>query len=684
MNDMIKHAEILAPAGGEEQLVAAVRSGADAVYLGVGNLFNARRGAKNFDHEGLCRAVEYCRERGVRVYAALNTLITDDETEPLLSELDAVAVAGVDAVIVQDLAVAALVRRRWPALPLHASTQLCVHNADGAKELEKLGFSQVVLARELSLDEIRKIKEKCGIDLEVFIHGALCMCVSGACYLSSVIGARSGNRGLCAQPCRTDFKLGGRHFALSLKDLCGIEHIAELENIGVRTLKIEGRMKRPEYVAAAVAACKTAQNGGKPDIDLLRRVFSRSGFTDGYLTGRRDHGMFGSRTKDDVTAMQGVLPGLAVLYAREPRTVPVDMRLTVREGEPSVLTVTDGVNTVSVNGAVPEAAGRATDAKAFRESLAKTGGTPYFLNDLSADIGEGLSLGAADRNFLRRTALERLSALRRGFAGYKMADATLPAAAPHISDKNPALRLRFESAGQVFPTDAADEIVLPVNELIAHPEAVEGFRGRVIAELPGLCFEADRGRLEKQLEQLKKMGLRDVLGGNIGYVEAAAEHGLILHGDYGLNVLNSTALSELEKAGFADATLSFELKMPRVRAMGGSLKRGIIAYGYLPLMKMRACPAKSAAGCAGCRGENVTTDSKGAKFTLICREKQYTELLNSVPLYIADKPIAGVDFLTLRFTTEKRSEAERVFGDFLDRRPPSFPRTCGLYYRELL
>ncbi len=279
--------EILAPAGNEQSLIAAVRSGADAVYLGTG-AFNARRNADNFKDNSLAEAVNYCHGRGVKVYVTLNTLIRDEELPAFLDAAREVAEAGPDGVIVQDLAVVKVLKTICPDLPLVASTQMSVHNAAGVKALEDLGFSRVVLARELTLEEIRKIRSETRAELEVFIHGALCMSVSGMCYYSAMMGERSGNRGLCAQPCRLNSACNGRPYALSLKDMSFITRVRDLEAAGVCSVKIEGRMKRPEYVAAAVTAVRTALDGKEPDMATLQAVFSRSGFTDGYLTGKRN------------------------------------------------------------------------------------------------------------------------------------------------------------------------------------------------------------------------------------------------------------------------------------------------------------------------------------------------------------------------------------------------------------
>jgi len=400
--------EVLAPVGGKEQLYAAVRMGADAVYFGLQN-FNARRNADNFAGEELEQTIEYCHEHGTKVHITVNTIVHDDELKDMHKTVDTAVRAGVDALIIQDFAVASYVKEKYPDINMHTSTQMAVHNSQGVKMLKEYGFKQFVLARELSLDEIKAIYDKTGEDLEVFVHGAHCMSVSGNCYLSSMIGGRSGNRGLCAQPCRLDWKLGDKDHALSLKDLSYIKYVKDLEEAGVKTLKIEGRMKSPEYVAEAVRQTRNALDGKAVDLTDLQAVFSRSGFTAGYLEGKRNASMFGYRTKDDVVAAEDVLPKLAKLYEKEPQTIPVDMMLYAVEGDNSQLTVSDGIHTVTVMGDIPQLAKTLPlDEEYARRSLSKTGGTPYYLDKLTLSVSDGIMLPASALNALRRDGIEAL------------------------------------------------------------------------------------------------------------------------------------------------------------------------------------------------------------------------------------------------------------------------------------
>ena len=407
--------ELLAPAGSYDSLVAAVRTGADAVYLGVG-AFNARRNAHNFSLESsedaacsLREAVSFCHGRGVKVHLALNTLVRDRELPEAMKIAQQACACGVDALIVQDRGLARCLRAAAPTMPLHASTQLSCHTPQGVRILREAGFSRVVLAREMSCEEIAACADL-GCELEVFAHGALCMCVSGQCALSALLGGRSGNRGLCAQPCRLPFAVGHRpkegEAALSLKDQSLYRHIDELKALGVASLKIEGRMKRPEYVAAATAVFRRLLDGETPDPQLvedLQAVFSRSGFTDAYFTGKRGANLFGNRRAEDV-ASSAVLARLARLYDRETPRVAVSVRLT---DEPLRLTVSDGDGHTVTSTAPSDTPvlDKALSAERVTEQLKKAGGTPFAVSVTEA-VTPSVPLSAI--NALRRRAGEVL------------------------------------------------------------------------------------------------------------------------------------------------------------------------------------------------------------------------------------------------------------------------------------
>lgn len=685
---MEKHAEILAPAGGEAQLRAAVLCGADAVYLGLRG-FNARAGAENFDENTLPQTVGWCHARGVRVYITLNTLVTDRELPQWLHSLDAVAAAGVDGVLVQDLGLAKIIRQRYPTLPLHASTQMTIHNLAGARLLEEMGFAQVVLARELSKEEIAAICAGTSLRCEVFVHGALCMSVSGQCYLSSVLGERSGNRGRCAQPCRLDFKSHGRGYALSLKDLTLTDRLRELEALGVASFKIEGRLKRPEYVAAAVTACRQSLAGEVPDLETLQSVFSRSGFTDGYYTARRDLTMFGTRTREDAAAAAAVQGKLSALTRNEVGRLPVDMVLTMAPGEPATLAVTDGTHRVEVAGEVPQTAlTRPTDEELAHRALEKCGGTPFYLQNLTCHIGEGLMLPLSVLNRLRAAALTALAEARSVVVPYPQAPAAAGEPAGRARPTGaPRLGCRLAAAAQLTPAirRGAGRLSLPLHELAERPELLETGAERWVAELPAFCAPQQEEAVMRALRKLKEQGLTAALCGNLGSLLMAREAGLRIIGDYGLNIINSPAAQQAAALGCDEITLSFECERNAARNIDSPIPIGVIAYGRLPLMLLRNCPGKTAAGCGDCRGINHITDRRGEDFPLQCQNRQYTHLLNPRPLFLSDRLPEWdfCDFLTLRFTTETPAECDAILEMYQTGAAPAGSFTRGLYYRTL-
>jgi len=701
--------EILAPVGGKEQLTAAVRCGADAVYFGAPN-FNARRNAENFGYEEMREAVSYCHSRDVRVHITLNTLVTDKELPLVCDEIYKIASLGADAIIVQDLGVAGLIREICPDMEMHASTQMAVHDLAGAKELERLGFSRVVLARELCADEISKIIKGTSLEVEIFVHGALCMSVSGQCYLSSMIGGRSGNRGMCAQPCRLNFHSGSREYALSLKDLSLVGRIEELINMGVYSLKIEGRMKRPEYVAAAVTACKKAASGETPDLEQLRAVFSRSGFTEGYYIGKRDLSMFGIRTKEDVASSAGVIDSIAASYRNETPLIPVDMDFLLSAGSPSRLSVNDGKNNISVSGAEPQKAlTRPTSEADVKKSMQKCGGTPFYLRNLKCHIDDGVILPVSAMNSLRKSALEELEAVRSKVCAQhinKISEAFPRAAVPEVfkapsfscssnthqkpvkerSGILPEIRLRFEKLSQLSPfmTDFADKIILPLKELVRDTSLIESLGSKLICELPDAFYGNDDNTVLDRLRFLKAKGLTDAITGNLGGIVLCREARLNIFGCFDLGVLNSESLARYEQLGVCDFTLSFENNLKSARALRRKSPIGLVAYGYLPLMTFRNCPGMSKNGCERCSGAPVITDRVGS-FTLLCRGGGRSRLLNCVPLYFGDKldELNFCDHLTLYFTTEPSNVCENIVHRFISGEPYDSPMTRGLYFREL-
>lgn len=677
--------EILAPVGAEEQLKAAVRCGANAVYLGTGN-FNARRNAENFTADTLKNTVDYCHLRNVKVYITLNTLIFDKELTDIYDTIEKIAKSGADAVIVQDFAVANAVKQICPQLPLHASTQMAVHNTSGARLLQEFGFSRVVLARELSLAEIKTIREAVDIELEVFVHGAHCMATSGNCYLSAMLGERSGNRGLCAQGCRLNWvSQHGREYALSLKDMSYLDSIKDLMDIGIESFKIEGRMKRPEYVAAAVTSLKNAIDNKPYNKEALRSVFSRNGFTDGYLKGKRDLTMFGYRGKEDVTSANNVLKSLEQLYKNDIHPTGVDISLTLNDGKPTILQMEAQSKRVSVTGAVGEAPRTAPLSQEIAQrNASKLGDTPFFLQNFAFENPDNLTISASEINLLRRQAATLLQT-ELTHVDREIYPVTPEKSSSHHPSQQPKIRVRLESFSQYSDAfDSAEFVILPVDEIIKNQKEIEKIKHRIIAELPALIYPHNEENICVILDKIKNLGINRAYCSNIGALKIARDKGFILHGSHGLNITNTDALNTYKDLGLCDATLSFELSEKSLKVLGGDIQRGLYIYGYLPLMLFRSCPQKSFSGCGDCSGKTTLTDRKGIDFPLLCHNKQYSILHNSVPLYIGDKNLSMLDFATLYFTVETKEKCIEIFESFIKKKNITGPKTNGLFMRELL
>lgn len=660
--------EILAPAGSMESLIAGVRSGANAVYLG-GKLFNARRNAGNFDNEELKKAVEYCHNRMVKVYLAINILISDREMQDAYNAVRDALLAGVDAFIIQDTGLAKMIREHFPEARIHASTQMSIMTPAGARFAKSLGFDRIVLPREMTLDEIIEMKNSTDMELELFVHGALCMSVSGQCYLSSILGSRSGNRGLCAQPCRLPFTAKGdrNECALSLKDLSLIRHLNKLD--GVTSLKIEGRMKRPEYVSAAVTAVKKAIESAYSDVDeyLLRSVFSRSGFTDGYLTGKRGREMFGTRQKEDVISAENVLKKIAKNYEREVPVIAADMKFRCKKGEQCSLTVSAAGKTAEVDTDIPETAvNKPMTAESVRARLSKLGGTPFYAGEIDIELDDGLILPASKINDLRRKAVEKLQ---------KTSPITInakPFEAKSYKEKNckPYYTASFRESKQIPDKHPFDHVFIPIDSTLE--DFIDNRAGVV---LPRGLFGTEND-IRKRLEKLKKAGISKALCGNYGSYLLAKELGFEVFGDFGLNIFNS------ESAGLIDnPILSFELTLNQSNRISVE-NTGVIVYGRLPLMLTRNCPVKESVGHCKNKRNCMLTDRKGLEFPVICSDFPCVEILNSVPLCLSDKMSdVKTDFAHFMFTTESQKEVEHVINIFENQSSPDFKFTRGLSYR---
>ena len=681
-----KKGEVLAPAGSFAMLEAAVKGGADAVYLGFGE-FNARRNAKNFDESELCRAIEYCHANAVKVYVALNTLLFYNEITSALSAARTAYNAGADAFIVQDLGLASLIKTYFPDVLLHASTQLSVHNASGAKMMHDLGFCRVVLARELSLKEIRRIaKEVPDIELEVFVHGALCYSLSGQCRFSAFLGGRSGNRGLCAQTCRLPFSCSGREYALSLKDQSLIGYIGELSRAGVCSFKIEGRMKRPEYAAITSRIFRKAVDGESvtdEELGLARSAFSRSGFTDGYIKDERNADMFGTRVREDTADSASAFSRINELTRNVYPRFCADMTLNVKEGEKISLVAEDksrGI-TVTVYGDVPEAAKSPADRERIAAQMKKTGGTPYICGGANVNMQDGLYVSASAINSLRREAIERLC--RHGMSEKRNGEMPkIDLSAPDRSEEPLTFDFRFENFSQIPQDLAPSRVILPLFEILSHEKEAKDCLHELCAELPLICFID----VTEKLKKAAALNVKYAVCQNVGQIKDCREANMPMLGGFGLNIANPLAANVYRDHGLKNITAAVELTFKQISAFAQGGDSAII-YGRIPLMVTRACPNTTENGCAGCKHAAAVTDRKGESFPIVCRTG-CSEILNSVPIWLADRlsdvNAANITRATLYFTTETRQEAQKIINDYRVGALCEGKFTRGLYYRGCL
>lgn len=690
--------ELLAPAGSMDALRAAVQNGANAVYLGCGT-FNARQSAKNFTLQSLAEAVKYCHVRGVQVHLTLNTLVSDREMEECVRLIDGAVECGVDAFIVQDLGVLQLCRRIAPTVPVHGSTQMTVHSLSGVLLCAAWGMTRVVLSRELSREEIGYICKHSPIEIEIFGHGALCMSYSGQCYLSAAIGGRSGNRGRCAQPCRQCYGYSRREnrYPLSLKDNCLIGYLRELEDMGVTSLKLEGRMKRPEYVAVVTNIYRRALDGEKVTKEMMNALltaFNRQGFTDGYYSSRLGADMFGIREEKN-DEEQWMRAARQTYEGVENPLVNVAMHLTVRSDLSSLTVIDPEGRRCTVMGPEPERARtQELTAEQLQMRLSKTGGTPYCCARLTVDLTPGLTISAAGINAMRRDALNQLTALRsRKEERHLM---PLPRLQRYKGPREaPGYTIYVTTREQITPRVlkmAPLVLYVPIH-ILAEDEAFTRqlcANVRVAAALPRIVHDGQMPKLRQQLQQIGRWGVKEALVGNLGLMLPVREAGMAIRGDFGLNIYNSVAMAALHELEAKSATLSFEMTLPQVRDISKTLPTELLVYGRMPLMVTENCLIRGKSGeCACHQGITKLVDKTGAEFPVIrdgnsCR----SVLLNGKKLNWLDrqKDLAklGLWAMRLNFTTENAQEVDRVLQSCIV--PVPFdPGACtrGLYLRGL-
>ena len=691
--------ELLAPAGSMEALRAAVQNGANAVYLGCGP-FNARQSAKNFTVQSLAEAVKYCHVRGVQVHLTLNTLVSDKETEECIKLIRAAAECGVDAFIVQDLGVVQLCRRIAPMVAVHGSTQMTIHSLPGVLLCAAWGLTRVVLSRELSKEEIRYICKNSPIEIEVFAHGALCMGYSGQCYLSAAIGGRSGNRGRCAQPCRQCYGYSRREnrYPLSLKDNCLAPYLAELETMGVASLKLEGRMKRPEYVAVVTDVYRKALDTGKvtkPMTEALLSAFNRQGFTDGYYQSNLGTEMFGVRLEQDKGEADWMRSARQSYEAAENPLVPLSMHVVVHPGISSLTVLDADGHRCTVNGPLPELARTQPLTEEMLESrLSKTGGTPYRCVRLTADIEKGLTLSAAGINAMRRDALNQLTALRSRREPVRLQPMIQLQHHKGLREQ-PGFTIQVTTREQITPKVLSmrpSVLYVPVHILAADEKLTRFLTEEVTvaAVLPRILHDGEMKKLRTDLATLRRWGVKEALVGNLGHLLPVREAGLEVRGDFGLNLYNSLSMHTAQELELKSAMLSFEMTLPQVRDISKPIPTELLAYGRMPLMVTENCLIRGKTGECACHlGATKLVDKTGAEFPVIrdgisCR----SILLNGKKLNWLDRQKdlnkLGLWALRLYFTTENAPEVDRVLASCVT--PTAFdPGACtrGLYLRGL-
>jgi len=633
--------ELLCPAGSPLALDAAIEGGADAVYLG-GLGFNARMNASNFDYEALRDGIRRAHAYGVKVYLTLNTQVFDRELPDYLRAAAMAQNAGADALIVADLGGAAAIHRHLPDLALHASTQACAHSAASGEELAKLGFSRMVVARELSLDNLKFAVQSSPIEIEAFIHGALCVCHSGSCLFSSLVGGRSGNRGECAQPCRLPYRppKGRSDYPLSLKDLSLARHVPALIDAGLASLKIEGRMRSPEYVLTVTRIWRRLLDEGRPASDdemrLLSDAFSRDGFTDGYFTGRIGHRMLGVRTDADKLAGRALEPFRGIT-----RRLPLDMSLTMKAGRPCTLTVKTDTGAFTATGDSPAAAINAPLSEdTLHRQLTKLGSTPYEARNVSIELDEGLMMPISSINDLRRSAVAGLQNETAAAPTSERTVTYLPRYAESERAPHPRRSAAMPNAAQL--TEAAqryfDVCYLPADHILSldtNRLAAITAQTELGVTLPPVIMDHEREGLARQLADLAARGVRRALVGNVGHLSLVRTAGMQAEGDFRLNVTNSESVAVLEGMGIRAPILSPELTLPRMRDIKGDVRT--IVYGRIPLMLLEKCVIREIADCQACDQNRATlTDRRGTVFPVLRAPDHRNVIYNSVPTYMAD------------------------------------------------
>lgn len=699
--------ELLAPAGSYEGMQAAFGAGADAVYVG-GRQFGARAYAQNFEEEELLRAIDEAHLHGKALYLTVNTLMKERElTEELYGYLKPLYEQGLDAVIVQDLGALAFIRRNFPDLPVHASTQMSIAGPEGAELLKSLGVTRVVTARELSLREIREIYDRTGMEIESFVHGALCYCYSGQCLFSSLIGGRSGNRGRCAQPCRLPYKAGDgkrkgageERYVLSPKDICTLPLIPKIAASGVYSLKIEGRMKRPEYTAGVTGIYRRyvdlyLEKGAQgysvdpEDIRRLEQLYSRGSFSQGYYEQHNGRRMITLTKPSYNDKNRKLLEEIrknsdAAVFSKE----KIKGNLILSAGSYAKLELKSGSLCVTVDGdMVQEAVKQPITEEKIKKQLLKTGGTAFEFQELDITMGDRIFLPVQSLNKLRREGLEKLAcektaSFRRSAAAVK-AGKEEPARSLRKGDK-PLLHLYIEEADfleKLSGIRGVDAFYID-SHAAGVPESVDRLK-RTAADLHAggrkcylampRIFRDQTARLYGTIrEPLFESGIDGVLVRNpeeLYFLLAGGFRGEIIT-DSSLYTMNREAAGLMRSLGAVRSTAPLELNAGelRQRGMEGS---EMVVYGYLPVMVSAQCIKKTMGDCRRRSGRIFLKDRMNKEFCVknVC-EECYNVIYNTSPLSLLgmEKEILsmGPEALRLDFTIESPEEAVRITEDFI-------------------
>lgn len=647
---MVRDIELLAPAGNKEALFAAVQSGADAVYIG-GPCFNARQSAKNFTIDEIKECADYCHIYGADLHVAVNTLMKENELRGLKDYAIELNNAGVDALIIQDIGAARIIRSICPKLSLHASTQMTVTSIEGVKYLENMGFSRVVLARELSRDEIYNISKNTKAELEVFVHGALCMCYSGQCLMSSILGGRSANRGRCAQPCRLPYTLVGNNekisaYALSPKDLALIDELNELKKIGVASLKIEGRLKRAEYVSAVTGIYRKYLDSGKSvtkeDFNELYNAFSRSGFTKGYFKNEIGRKMMSHKTSSNVS--DNVFSDEARARTRENanfRKISIDMFVTIHENDPVSLTIIDkDGNSVTTEGTLKaeRAINRPLDKDRLFEQLKKLGDTPYVLDNAEFDVDEDISIAIKEINSVRREACEELTAVRQQRASRAVTD-------KEINKKRTRKREKVCLTAECETLNQAKECIKSGIDILYVPQNVADklnpCNSIIVTKAPDIFSAVEI--------QNKNVTVSSP-------AQAMYYKDKNLYATSRLNVYNSETADEFSYMKLINLSPELNLHETTEIINNTDAMTEITGYGRITLMLMKNCPIKAMGKCGEHKNIYKLRDRKNEEFPVLCSPDCRARLINSKPIFMADKIRdllnTGADAIKLVFTIE--------------------------------